>query len=701
MSMIHTYVTYVPLFLISVSIFGTPVANADEPQFIEPDLVHLRSRPELEWSSFPEAAPTRLTVTFSASKTTRESCLLLRQQDVKQSWAVTVNDKKIGELYRDENDMVIGLAIPADTLKDGDNVLAIEATTSRNPADDIRVGSLRLFRQPLQEVLSAATLNVTVTGTASEPIPCRITILDAHGSLITLGTVSNEELAIRPGTVYSSTGRATVKLPAGQYTVIAGRGFEYSIAEASFTVKSGETHRQSLAIRREVATPGYVACDTHVHTLTHSGHGDATIVERMITLAGEGIELPIATDHNVYVDYDPIARQVGVRRYFTPVIGNEVTTPRGHFNIFPVQAGAHVPDSKQTDWGLLFDDIQRTPGVKIAILNHARDLHSNIRPFGPILYNSIVGENLDGWPMRFNAMEVVNSGATQTDVLQLFHDWMGLLNRGRPVTPVGSSDSHDVARHFVGQGRTYIRCDDRDPGNLDVDAAVNNFLQGRVMVSYGLLAELTVNEKYSSGELAPTPDSEVHVAVRVLGPHWVQADRVMLFANGALIREEKISARDPQKLPDGVKWSGTWKIPRPRHDVHLVAIAMGPGVERISWRTAKPYQPTSTDDRTHVIGCSGAVWLDVDQDGRPTSARDYAERMFDSKQFDIGALVNRLAEYDAAVAAHSAHLLRVSGVSLTDERLQAALKSAPESTQTGFRQYQDAWRENEIARTKP
>jgi len=40
------------------------------------------------------------------------------------------------------------------------------------------------------------------------------------------------------------------------------------------------------------------------------------------------------------------------------------------------------------------------------------------------------------------------------------------------VTPVGSSDSHDVARYIVGQGRTYIRCDDRDVAHLDLEAAV-------------------------------------------------------------------------------------------------------------------------------------------------------------------------------------------------------------------------------------
>src|SRR5947207_3110790 len=97
-----------------------------------------------------------------------------------------------------------------------------------------------------------------------------------------------------------------------------------------------------------------------------------------------------------------------VRRYFTPVIGNEVTTGLGHFNIFPVESGARIPDYKLKSWQAIFGEIERTAGVKIAILNHARDLHSGTRPFGPALFNAVVGENLDGWPIRFNGMEVVN-----------------------------------------------------------------------------------------------------------------------------------------------------------------------------------------------------------------------------------------------------------------------------------------------------
>ena len=179
--------------------------------------------------------------------------------------------------------------------------------------------------------------------------------------------------------------------------------------------------------------------------------------------------------------------------------------------------------------------------------------------------------------MGFNAMEVVNSGATQTDALQLFRDWMALLNRGYSVTPVGSSDAHDVGRHFVGQGRTYIRCDDRDPANIDVEQAVASFVKGSVMVSYGLLVEIRVNDRYQSGDLAQVAGDDVVVDRRVLGPHWVSASKVMLFENGQLVREQTIEDGDRDSRTRGVLWSNRWKLPTPRHDVHLVAIAVGTG----------------------------------------------------------------------------------------------------------------------------
>src|SRR5206468_2838161 len=103
--------------------------------------------------------------------------------------------------------------------------------------------------------------------------------------------------------------------------------------------------------------------------------------------------------------------------------------------------------------------------------------------------------------------------------------------RGLRLTPVGASDSHDVARYFVGQGRTYIRCDASDAGKIDVADACRSLAEGRTLVSLGLLCEMTIDGKYGPGDLVPAP-GDIDVAVRVLGPAWTKASRVELYANG-------------------------------------------------------------------------------------------------------------------------------------------------------------------------
>jgi hypothetical protein len=679
---------------------------AQEARILQPGMLHLRVAGPREWSEFPETADAeRLEAKFSSPANDREWTLQVRQQDVKQGWSLLLNGKKLGSLAVDENDMAVYFAVPGGAVQNGENTLRIEQT-GRDTPDDVRVGEISLHARPRNEVLNDAYVEIEVVDADSgKTLPSRITIVNSNGALQTTGAVSNDHLAVREGVIFTGSGKAGFGVPAGKYIVYAGRGFEYSLATAEIELKAGGMERRKLEIRREVSTEGYVACDTHIHTLTHSGHGDATVQERMITLAAEGIELPIATDHNVQIDHEPFAREMEVRRWFTPVIGNEVTTRVGHFNIFPVAPGAAAPNHQLTQWSEIFDSIYATPRVKVAILNHARDIHSGVRPFGPSLFNACVGENLDGWAMRFNAMEVLNSSATQNDVWRLFHDWMALQNRGLNVTPVGSSDSHDVARHFVGQGRTYIRCVDRDPGAIDVEQAVNNFIQGRVMVSYGLLVEMQVNGKYGPGELSQMTDiasdsAAIRVSSRVLGPHWTEASKIVLLVNGHPIREETISADAARDLPSGVKWSGEWTFELPSHDVFLTAIAIGPGIDGLYWHTNKPYQPTSPDWVPHVIGCSGAVWIDADGDGRGTPARDYAQRNVAGCGGDFAKLLESLSTYDRAVAAQAAHLWQSSGSSLLSDEIQTQLKTAAPETQAGFQAYLDAWRETQIARTK-
>ena len=475
-------------------------------------------------------------------------------------------------------------------------------------------------------------------------------------------------------------------LPAGDCTVFVSRGFEWSVSRHEIQLSAGGTGRISAALRREVPTPGLVSCDTHVHTLTHSGHGDATIDERMLTIAGEGLELPVATDHNIHADYSEPARRLGMSRWFTPIMGNEVTTPTGHFNIFPVEPGARVPDHKLTDWPALMAELRATPGVRVVVLNHPRNIHNKFQPFAAANFNRVSGENKRGPEFTFDVIELLSSSAQQSDPMLVNRDWFALLNHGYRIPGVGSSDCHDVSRYIVGQSRTFIVCPDGDPGRIDVPAACSSLLAGRALVSLGLLTRMIVAEKFDVGDLATGLGEQVKIDIAILGPSWVRATRIALFANGVKIREETLpeipaAAGSPSR---GGKARLAWTIRRPAHDVHLVAMATGPGVTEPFWMIPRPYQPTSTRWTSQVIGITNPTWLDADGDGKFTPARAYARRVIDQAGTAPAGLLRALDGFDEAVAAQAASLCAAAGVPINDSDWTAALESASESTRRGF-----------------
>lgn len=653
---------------------------------IDAAMHHLGTPGEPEWQEFAgdRAEGTSWKADFPSHANEREVTLRMRQRDVKLEWPIKLNGRAIGRLVENEADLVHTLRVPPRTLKDGANVLEIGPAGG---SDDINVGEITIEEHPLDTALRRATLDVRITDAdSSRPIAARITVVDGRGALMPLAAEPSPRLAVRPGVAYTADGTARLFVQPGKYTLYATRGFEYGLATCAVEIAEGETRAIALTIRREVPTPGLAACDTHIHTLTFSGHGDATLDERLVTLAGEGIELPVATDHNHFTDYREPARRLGMPSEFTAVIGNEVTTARGHFNAFPFQTTDRVPDSRVTHWPELMRQIRASEADRVVIMNHPRDLHAGFRPFGSEHFNAAVGAPRDGGIYPVDAVELINSGAMQSDPMQVVRDWFALWNHGQELTAVGASDSHDVSRYIVGQGRTYIACRDDKPGSIDVAEACRSLRQGRAIVSLGLLALLRVEGKFSAGELATGVGEQVRVEVTVLGPSWVRADRVELYANGVKVHEQRI---DDSGKP-GEKGRITWSVPRPRYDVTLVAIASGPGVTAPYWTIPKPYQPSSKTWTPRVLSITNPIRLDADANGTWNSPRYYAQFALEIFGAEPTALFRALSAYDEAVATQAAAMCLPPGQRTWDAAFTRALGKAPEHIQRGFSAVIDA-----------
>ncbi len=625
-------------------------ALAVELRVITPGPQHLGIAGLPEWEEFARSTPfgPQLELVFAASVNREEHTLLIRQRNVKTRWNVTLNGQRLGVLETLAQPLLLALAVPAGTLRDGENRLTI----ARPPSpmlDDIIIGEITLAPQPRSALLGSASVTVTVTDAETgAALPCRLTWADTAGELMPWQASPGQRLAVRTGVVYTGDGKATLRTAPGTYTLYASRGFEYSVATERITLAAGENKNVVLRLRHEVPTPGLIAADTHIHTLTHSRHGDATIDERMLTIAGEGIELAVATDHNHHVDYTDAAQRSGVQPYFRAVVGNEVSTKAGHFNAFPVPAGGPVPDASLTDWTQLLHNIRSVTGAQVITLNHPRDVHQNFTPFGPANFDAATGALFGKSSFDLDAIEVVTSAAMQSDIMLLYRDWFSLLNHGFRVAAIGASDTHHVSEFILGQSRTYVAVSARSPATIDIDEVCASYRGGRLLVSFGLLTRMSVNQRFGVGDLATGLPETLQVAVDVVGPSWVSADRVELYANGIKVREQVIAPSDRIE-----KARVDWSLPLPRHDVHLVAIASGPGVIGPFWDIPRPYQPASKAFTPRVIGSTNPIWIDADNDGRFSSARDYATRVVTQAAANGGDIAVALRDYDEAVAAQT------------------------------------------------
>jgi hypothetical protein len=711
--------------MVCIGLFGGASAIAAAQLFITDERVHLGTPGFPEWEHFAGKTPQgrQLDLRFQARANAGEATLFVRQDDVKYAWSVKLNGKTVGRLANMEVKLVTPFRVPAGVLKDGENLLSIVPPKN---TDDILVGEIVLDSRPFEAAVNEASVAIEVklkTLKGEVAVPCRITIADDDGALApvytdpdetlptgkgVLPTKPGQRLAVRTGVVYTPDGKARIGLRPGKYTIYASRGFEYSVATNHVTVAVGDKLDLSMSLAREVNTEGWVAADCHIHNLTYSGHGDATIDEGMVTIAGEGIEFAVATDHNHHTDYTETLKKLKLSDRFTSVVGNEVTTKTGHFNAFPILPGSSLPDSKLGDWTELMKSIRGRTGAKVIVLNHPRNVHSGFTPVDPEHFRQVTGQNLRDGDYSFDAMEIVTSAALQSDLMDPIRDWFGMLNYGYRITGVGASDTHYVSRMILGQGRSYVKADDSDPANLNVDEIVRSYREGRVAVSMGLLVDIEVNGKYGMGELVADWNTDSRIAINLRSPGWIRPRKVdgirlAVYVNGRKDPSENafptLNGLDLQDFPGvpklsepldhgpfEVSFSARWakSYESGNQDFWIVAVATGPGVTAPFWAIPRPYQPSSKKWTPRVVGVTNPVYVDADGDGKYTSPRGYAKQLVARHGDDVGSLIRALREYDQAIAAQAASLLHERGIDLDSKRIKEALESGREATREGF-----------------
>lgn len=151
---------------------------------------------------------------------------------------------------------------------------------------------------------------------------------------------------------YSVNGEGEVQVEPGRYRVIVSRGIEHGQAEeADVVLAPGEMHKLEAVVVREINSEGWASVDMHLHSRLSFDSG-MDVRRRVTTAATEGLDMAVATDHDVLTDLTPAVRGLGIEPWLKTAVGAEVSTlDLGHFIGFPLKYDERdVPDHGVHDW---------------------------------------------------------------------------------------------------------------------------------------------------------------------------------------------------------------------------------------------------------------------------------------------------------------------------------------------------------------
>jgi hypothetical protein len=398
--------------------------------------------------------------------------------------------------------------------------------------------------------------------------------------------------------LYSLTGSGSLELPPGRYDVLASHGPEYSLPRQELEVNAdwGATFRAVLA--RTVDTSGYLAGDFHVHA-SPSHDSNVTLTDRVLTLAAEGIELAVPTDHNHVTDYAEAISAQRLDGKLATMTGVEITTLNwGHFNAYPYAKSLEVPRTHETSPLEIFAVVRARAPQAVLQVNHPRMPGVGYFNRGELDTKTGVAQSSE-FSFAFDTLEVTNGFDLEDPAVfeRNLHEWFELLNVGRRYTAVGNSDSHHVVFQWAGWPRTYVRVPDQDLAHVAPLEVARALTSGHALVSCGIFVLPTANGSAGPGDTVQ--GSRVSLAISLRAPAWIDIAKVEVYANGAKVEER--SREQPLGKPG---WDLDVDLEL-KADAWIVVVARGNRFmnDALPGKWIKPF------------GFSNPIYVDADADG--------------------------------------------------------------------------------------
>lgn len=530
-----------------------------------------------------------------------------------------------------------------------------------------------------------AHLRVTVTDERGTRLPAKVSVVGFHpapepgvggGTFVFRSDVDQqgEELfgiaAVRFVDQAGDTG--DVPLPPAEYEVVVSRGPEYAIHRERVTLTGGATASVNAVLVQVIDTSGFVASDYHAH-LINSFDCSVTRDDRIRTMAAEGVEYFVGSDHDFVTDLRPDIERLGLGAHLTAAVASEITTFNlGHFNAWPLERDPASHTGGAIDWGRsgvpagqdfpalgsfdlspaeLFATIRGriTPGHDGGIIqvNHLNDgslgfftlagIDSAAVPpqsFTPpelMRQNPAIANLYDG---GYDTLELwVVGNQAQTSLLRGANlgDWFNLLNQGHIRAATANSDTHSTALVQAGGPRNYVAASADAPRDLDHAELAASVRQGRLIASNAPFVRVTIDGDggaragHALGEpmLVPATAGVATLRIHVESPEWAEFDTIEVFANAVPVPMPDRNLHDVEvpryeAEPTRILHAGT--------DFALRTVVVDPEVEGARRIETDVDVPLTVETDTWVVvlvrgtdGISRPIWPMNPQDLEPGS----------------------------------------------------------------------------------